>query len=371
MEQRDAYRARLDRRKAALEAVDVLRRLGVRLTEQRLAEVRPLLAEAADESLHSGDTDAHAVDREDRVRAIEDDDSRLGERARKIGRPVGLPVVVPEHRDDRHLQVAARVGDDAHLVDLPVLRQVAREQDQIGLLLDVAEGLDHAIAFGGPGVNVTRGGDTNRLRHTPPLPQEWNEHSRVPTRPVADDEAFTKLLESMKRAAAVLRDNDVPFALAGGLAVYARGGPATEHDIDFIVGPDDAEHALELLGAVGFRTERPAEGWLYKAFDDDDGSMIDLIFSPNHMPEVVPELLDRAEEIEVYAITLKVMTVTDVLTTKLLTLKEHEVDYADVLEIARNCREQVEWDLLRERTEQSPYAKAFFTLVEELGLVEA
>jgi hypothetical protein len=153
--------------------------------------------------------------------------------------------------------------------------------------------------------------------------------------------------------------------------VYARGGPATEHDIDFIVGPDDAEHALELLAAVGFRTERPPEGWLYKAFDDDGGSMIDLIFSPNHMPEVVPELLGRAEEIEVYAITLKVMTVTDVLTTKLLTLKEHEVDYADVLEIARNCREQVEWDLLRERTEQSPYAKAFFTLVEELGLVEA
>jgi hypothetical protein len=42
-----------------------------------------------------------------------------------------------------------------------------------------------------------------------------------------------------------------------------------------------------------------------------------------------------------------------------------------VLEIARNCREQVDWDLLRERTEGSPYAKAFFTLVEELGLATA
>ena len=65
---------------------------------------------------------------------------------------------------------------------------------------------------------------------------------------------------------------------------------------------------------------------------------------------------------------MKVMTVTDVLATKLLTLKEHEVDYAGVLEIARNCREQIEWQPLRERTESSPYAKAFFTLVEELGL---
>jgi hypothetical protein len=153
--------------------------------------------------------------------------------------------------------------------------------------------------------------------------------------------------------------------------VYARGGPATEHGVDFIIRADDAEQALALLAGAGFRTERPPEGWLYKAFDDESGSMIDLIFSPNRRPELVPELLDRAEEIEVYAITLKVMTVTDVLAAKLLTLKEHEVDYEDVLEIARNCREQVEWDLLRERTEGSPYAKAFFTLVEELGLATA
>jgi hypothetical protein len=187
---------------------------------------------------------------------------------------------------------------------------------------------------------------------------------------MADDEAFTKLLEAMKRAAAVLRDNEVPFALAGGLAVYARGGPATEHDVDFVLREEDAEQALEHLARAGFRTERPPEGWLFKAYDDN-GSMIDLIFSPNRKPEVVAEILDRAELLEVQAITLKVMTVTDVLATKLLTLKEHQVDYEDVLEIARNCREQIEWDLLRERTDESPYAKAFFTLVEELGLAIA
>jgi hypothetical protein len=200
--------------------------------------------------------------------------------------------------------------------------------------------------------------------------EDWNEHSRVPTRAVADDETFTKLLDGMKRAAAVLRDNEVPFALAGGLAIYARGGPATEHDVDFIVREQDADHALELLGGDGFRTERPPEDWLFKAFDEN-GTMIDLIFSPNRRPEVVPEILERAEPIEVYAITMDVMTVTDVLATKLLTLKEHEVDYGGVLEIARNCREQIEWELLRERTDGSPYASAFFTLAEELGLSAA
>jgi hypothetical protein len=184
---------------------------------------------------------------------------------------------------------------------------------------------------------------------------------------VPDD--FEQLLAAMKKAAAVLRDNEIPFALAGGLAVYARGGPPTEHDVDFLLREEDADRALEALANAGFRTERPPEGWLYKVYDD--GEMIDLIFAPNGKPERVPAILDRAEDIEVFAITMPVMTVTDVLMTKLLTLKEHEVDYAGVLEIARTTREQVEWDALRERAGDSPYAKAFFTLVDELGLAKS
>ena len=80
--------------------------------------------------------------------------------------------------------------------------------------------------------------------------------------------SFKQILEATKRAAAVLRDNQIRFALAGGLAVYARGGPPTEHDADLLLCVDDADRALELLAEAGFRTERPPEGWLYKAFDD-------------------------------------------------------------------------------------------------------
>jgi hypothetical protein len=180
------------------------------------------------------------------------------------------------------------------------------------------------------------------------------------------DELFEEILDAMRHGAAALRDAGIPFALAGGLAVYARGGPPTEHDVDFMLREQDADRALDLLAKAGFRTERPPEGWLYKLHDDN--SMIDLIFAPNGKPERVPAMLERAEEIEVYAITLPVMTVTDVLATKLLTLKEHEVDYAGVIEIARTTREQVDWDALRERAGDTPYVKAFFTLADELGL---
>ena len=186
---------------------------------------------------------------------------------------------------------------------------------------------------------------------------------------MAEDPQFEPLLTAMKVGAAALRDADVPFALAGGLAVYARGGPPTEHDVDFLIREDDAERALAALRDAGFRVERPPEGWLYKVFDDA-GAMIDLIFAPNSRPELVPAILERATELEVYAITLPVMTVTDVLESKLLTLKEHEVDYEDVLEIARTCREQIDWDTLRARLDDSPYAKAFFTLADELSLTQ-
>ncbi len=185
---------------------------------------------------------------------------------------------------------------------------------------------------------------------------------------MGDDGAFDELLDAMRTAAAALRDAEIPFALAGGLAVWARGGAETEHDVDFIIRPDDAERALEVLSAVGFRCEKPPEGWLYKVYDDHD-TMIDLIFAPNHGgPEVVDAYLERASELEVHAICMKVLSITDVLATKLLALKQHEVDYDSVLEAARSCREQVEWPALREQTSESPYAKAFFTLADELGL---
>jgi hypothetical protein len=176
------------------------------------------------------------------------------------------------------------------------------------------------------------------------------------------------LLDALKRAAAVLRDHDIDFAVAGGFAVYARGGPETDHDVDFVLRQEDAEHALALLVEAGFRAERPPEGWLYKVYDEDD-ALIDLIYAPNNRPQDVPAILERADEMEIYAITLKVMSVTDVLASKLRALKEHEVDYDDVLEIARACREQIDWDVLRQSTADSPYAAAFFTLVEQLGLM--
>jgi hypothetical protein len=176
------------------------------------------------------------------------------------------------------------------------------------------------------------------------------------------------VVEAMKVAAAALRDAGIKFALAGGLAIWARGGPVTDHDVDLLIKPEDAERGLQALAEAGLRPERPPEDWLLKAYHDD--TLVDLIFRPSG-GEVTDELLDRAEEREVMAMRLPVSSMEDVLTQKLLALTEQEPNYADVLEIARTLREQIHWGEVRERTESSAFAKAYFTLIDELGILPA
>ena len=181
------------------------------------------------------------------------------------------------------------------------------------------------------------------------------------------NEEFDTLVDTMKRAGAALRDAGIPHALGGGLACWARGGPQTEHDVDFLVKPADAKRAQAVLAGAGMRPERPPEDWLLKAHDGD--VLIDLIFAPNGGP-VDDAWLRRAEEIEVGAMRLPVATLEDVLVTKLLALSEQALDYTAVLEVARSLREQIDWDEVRARTNGSPYADAFFTLVQRLDIAD-
>ena len=156
--------------------------------------------------------------------------------------------------------------------------------------------------------------------------------------------------------------------LGGGLAAWARGGPESDHDLDYMVRPEDAEHALAVLVDAGLRPERPPEDWLLKAWDGD--VLVDLIFRPAS-GEIGSEELDRAELLEVLAVEMPVMPLEDVLVTKLLAITETQLDFGSVLALARAVREQVDWDVVRERTETSPFARSFFTLVEELAIVPA
>jgi putative nucleotidyltransferase-like protein len=184
----------------------------------------------------------------------------------------------------------------------------------------------------------------------------------------AREAGFEEIEATLKRAAAALKEADVPFMLGGSLAVFARGGPESSNDLDLIVKPGDAEQALAVLLGLGMRRENPPEDWLLKAWDGD--VLVDLIFAPLGM-RVDDDLFASADEMSVLSIHMPVMRLEDVFATKLMSLNDHYLDYAGLLKLVRAVREQVDWDEVRDKTRESPYARAFFALLDELDVVPA
>jgi hypothetical protein len=175
-----------------------------------------------------------------------------------------------------------------------------------------------------------------------------------------------EITETLKRVAAALRGADVPFALAGSVAAWARGGPSPCNDLDLAIPESHAASAERALAACGMRTERPPEGWLLKAWDGD--VLVDLIWDLEGLgaPE---ELLARAQELSVHAVRMPVLALDDVVVSMMCAFDEHELDYAGALAIARALREQIDWRDVRERTAKSPYARAFLALLEALNVI--
>jgi hypothetical protein len=180
------------------------------------------------------------------------------------------------------------------------------------------------------------------------------------------DAGFDDIEHTLKRSAAALKEADVPFMLGGSLAVFARGGPESCADLDLIVKPDDARRALDVLLGLGMRREDPPEDWLLKAWDGN--VLVDLIFAPLGLG-IDDAVFDAADRMNVFSIHMPVMRLEDVFATKLLSLNDHYLDYAGTLKLVRAVREQVDWDQVRERTRSSPYARAFFVLLDELDIV--
>jgi hypothetical protein len=180
--------------------------------------------------------------------------------------------------------------------------------------------------------------------------------------------AFDEIEATLKKAAKALRDADVEFLLGGSLASWARGGPESTHDLDLMVKPADAQRAVDALVAAGMRPEEPPEEWLYKAWDGD--VLVDLIHHPKGI-EVDDEVMARGDSLAVLSMEMRVMALEDVFVTKLMALSEHALRFEGVLQMARSLREQVDWEHVRSVTASSPFARAFFTMAEGLGIVSA
>ncbi len=181
------------------------------------------------------------------------------------------------------------------------------------------------------------------------------------------------LREALKRTAVALKQGDlkqgdVPFALGGGYAGWALGGPEPAHDVDIVVAERDALRAEDVLSGAGLRVEQPPEDWLFKVFDGD--AMVDVLFRIAGEPVEGP-LLERAKQVEVLSVVMPVLEASDLVITKMLALSEHSCDDGKVLPSARALREQVDWEQVRVRTAHNPYAASLLQLLQRLGVAPA
>jgi hypothetical protein len=179
------------------------------------------------------------------------------------------------------------------------------------------------------------------------------------------DEDREALRRGLKRVAVALKDADLPFALAGGYAAWAHGGPEPEHDVDFLISADLADRAAAELRRRELRVEHPPEDWLFKVWTD--GVMIDVLHrATGSTPE---DVLKRAVDIEVLSVDMPVIAATDVVVAKLLALDEHYCDLGGVLPVMRALREQVDWDEVRKLASGSPFAETVLFLLERLDVI--
>jgi hypothetical protein len=174
-----------------------------------------------------------------------------------------------------------------------------------------------------------------------------------------------QLRSTVKRSVGVLNEAGVRFALGGSYALWAHGAHEPLHDVDLVLTEAEAERAFDVLEKAGFRTERPPEGWLYKAWDDD--LLIDLLYQLNGRP-VDDALIDTAEELQVLGVWMPVLPAQRIITTKLLAMNEHYCDFGAHLPAVRAVREQLDWDQLEQDTRENDFAVAFLLLARRLGI---
>ncbi len=175
------------------------------------------------------------------------------------------------------------------------------------------------------------------------------------------------LREALKRVAVALKGTGLPFALVGGYAVWARGGPEPDHDVDFMVAEEDAARVAELLADEGFQVVQPPEDWLFKVFSD--GAMVDIIHRDAGSPARRP-VIEEADEIEVLSVAMPVRSATELMVQKLRAMDEHSCDFGRMLPVARSLREQVDWPRVARETADNDFAAAFLHLAERLAVVE-
>ena len=170
--------------------------------------------------------------------------------------------------------------------------------------------------------------------------------------------------EVLVEVAVALKESGLPFALTGGYAAWAHGGPEPRHDVDFLVREEDSAKAADALAERGFAVSDPVEDWLFKVHARD--VLVDVLHRTNH--QTPADAIGRSVPLQITSVEVPVLSATDVVGEQLLALDERYCDFTTVLPTLRALREKLDWPELARRAADHPFAEAALFLAERLRL---
>ena len=165
----------------------------------------------------------------------------------------------------------------------------------------------------------------------------------------------------------VLRQSGPPF-LVGGAYAYACYTGIVRHtkDLDLFVRPADVRAALDVLAAVGCRTEITFTHWLGKAFHDDD--FIDLIYSSgNGLCPVDDAWFAHAVPHTVLGRAALLCAPEEMIWQKAFIQERERFDGADVAHLIRARGRTLDWRRLLDRF--GPHWRVLFGQVVLFGYI--
>lgn len=162
---------------------------------------------------------------------------------------------------------------------------------------------------------------------------------------------LTDIVSTLFATIEIIEENQIPYALIGGIAVKELGRPRVTHDIDIFVKPDDADSLLELLKGKGFEIERRDPFWLYKAWRDE--VLVDVIFRSCGDIYFEEEVRSHVRRIPYHGRYINAISPEDFIVIKSAAHQEDNPHHwHDALAVL--TQGNLDWDYLLKRARHSP-----------------
>lgn len=131
-----------------------------------------------------------------------------------------------------------------------------------------------------------------------------------------DPQLFVRVLGEAEQA---LAEAGIDHLVFGSISTKLYGAPEDVEDVDVLVRAQDAERALEALGAHGFDTDRTEPAWLFKG--TKDGVLVDVIFQAAEKVHLDEEMLAHGRRGEFEGIELPLVSPEDAILIAALATK--------------------------------------------------